>query len=435
MQVSVESTGNLGRVMTVAIPAEEVEQEVQSRLKSLAKSARLPGFRPGKAPLKIIDARYGEQVLQEVAGGLIESSLKDAFSQENLIPAGGPEIEPKSMARGKDLEYTASFDVYPEVGKLDLEGVVIERPVCEITDEDIERTLESMRRQRVVYKPVERAAKAGDQVRLDFKGTMEGKPFAGGDGEDYKLVLGEGQFVEEFEKGVLGAAAGDQRTVTVSFPEDYHGETVAGRRVEFDIRVKEVAEPELPEVNEEFIKSFGIEDGDLPALRREILENLERERDDRVSRLTRSRVMDALIRENNLEMPAKLVEREIDGIIAVNKAMLEQQGVPVESFNPERERYRTDAERRVAMGLILSEIVRRNELKPDQNKVKQRIEKMAASYEQPEAFVQWYYSSRERMQQMESTVLEEQIVELLLEGADVKEEKVSLKDLTAQPGI
>jgi trigger factor len=421
--------------MSVAIPAEEVEQEVQTRLKSLAKNARLPGFRPGKAPLKIIDARYGEQVLQEVAGSLIERSLRDAFSQENLIPAGGPEIEPKSMARGKDLEYTASFDVYPEVGKLDLEGVVIERPVCEVTEEDIDRTLESMRRQRMVYRTVERAAKDGDQVRVDFKGTMDGEPFAGGEGENYELVLGEGQFVEEFEKGILGAAAGEQRTVTVNFPEDYHGEAVAGRQVEFEIQVKEVAEPELPEVNEEFIKSFGVEDGNLAALHQEISDNLERERDERVSRLTRSRVMDALIRENDLDIPAKLVEREIDGIIAMNRAMLEQQGVPVEHFNPERDLYRVDAGRRVAMGLILSEIVRRNEMKPDQNKVKERIDKMAASYEQPEAFAQWYYSSRERMQQIESTILEEQIVELLLEGADVKEEKVSLKDLTEQPGV
>lgn len=433
MQVSVENTGNLGRAMSVSIPAEEVEEQIQARLKNLAKNARLPGFRPGKAPLKIIDAHYGEQVLQEVAGSLIESSLREAFAQENLVPAGTPQVEPKTLERGKDIEFTASFDVYPEIKKLDLKGVEIERPVCEITDEDIDRTVETMRSQKVTYEPVERGAGEGDRVTVDFKGTIDGEPFAGGEAEDYQLVLGQGQFLEEFENGVLGAAGGEQRTVNVAFPDDYHGEGVAGKTVEFDIHVKEVAEPQLPEVNEEFIKSFGIEDGDVEAFRREIADNLARERDERVSRLTRSRVMDALIRENEIEAPASLVEREIDAMISMNRSMLEQQGMPTEQFDPDRERYREDAERRVRMGLILSEIVQRNELKPDPDKVKERIEKMAASYEQPESFVQWYYSSRERMQQMESAVLEEQVVEMLLEDADSRETSVSLQELTDQP--
>ena len=432
MQVSVENTGSLGRSMTVSIPADEVEAQIQTRLKNLAKKAKLPGFRPGKAPLKIIDAHYGEQVLQEVAGSLIESSLHEAFTRENLVPAGTPEIEPKSMERGKDIEFTASFDVYPEVKKLDLQGVEIERPVCEITDEDIDRTIETMRRQKMSYTPVERGAREGDRVTVDFKGTIDGEPFAGGEAEDYQLVLGQGQFLEEFENGVLGAGAGEQRTINVNFPDDYHGEAVAGKAVEFDIRIKEVAEPALPEVNEEFVKSFGIEDGDIEAFRREIADNLARERDERNSRLTRSRVMDALIRENDIEAPGKLVEREIDAMISMNKSMLEQQGVPTEQFNPDREQYRADAEKRVKMGLILSEIIQHNELKADQDKVKERIDKMAASYEQPEAFTQWYYSSRERMQQIEATVLEEQVVDMLLEGADSKETEISLQELTEQ---
>jgi len=432
MQVSVENTGHLGRSMTVSIPAQEVEEQIQTRLKNLAKTAKLPGFRPGKVPLKVIDQQYGNQVLQEVAGSLIESSLHEAFTQENLVPAGTPEIEPRSMERGKDIEFTASFDVYPEIQKLDLKGVEIERPVCEIMDEDIDRTIETMRRQKMTYKAVERGAGDGDRVTVDFKGAIDGEPFAGGEAEDYQLVLGQGQFLEEFENGVLGAAAGEQRSVTVEFPDDYHGEEVAGRAVEFDIRVKEVAEPELPEVNEEFIKSFGVESGDFEAFRREISDNLARERDDRVSRLTRSRVMDALIRENDIDVPAKLVEREIDAMISMNKSMLQQQGMPTDQFDPDREQYRADAERRVKMGLILSEIVQQNEMKPDQDKVKERIEKMAASYEQPEAFVQWYYSDRERMQQMESTVLEEQVVDMLLEEADSKETQISMQELTEQ---
>lgn len=430
MQVSIEHTGNLERLMSVAIPADEVEREVQNRLKQLAKRSKLPGFRPGKAPLKIIDAQYGQQVLQEVAGSLIETSLKDAFTQENVVPAGTPDIEPKTLERGKDLEYAARFDVYPEVNKIDLAGVEIERPVCEITDEDIDRTIETMRRQNMTYKAVDRPAQDGDQVTVDFKGSIDGQPFAGGEAQDYRLVLGEGQFLEEFEQGVQGAAAGEQRTATVNFPDDYHGEDVAGKAVEFEIQVKKVAGPELPEVNEEFARSFGIEDGDLSKFRQEVADNLARERDDRVGRLTRSRVLDALIKENELEVPERLVEREIENMIAMNRSMLEQQGVPTDKFNPDREQYRADAERRVAMGLILSEVVRKNEMKPDPERVKQRIEKMAGSYEQPEAFVQWYYSSRERMQQVESMVLEEQVVELLLEGADTKDKAVSLQELT-----
>lgn len=433
MQVSVEHTGSLGRSMTVSIPADEVEEKIQARLKNLAKNAKLAGFRPGKAPLKIIDAHYGEQVLQEVAGSLIESSLYEAFNQENLVPAGTPEIEPKAMERGKDIEFTASFDVYPEITKLDLKGVEVERPVCEISEEDIDRTVETMRRQKMTYSSVDRAAQEGDQVTVDFKGSIDGEPFAGGEADDYQLVLGQGQFLEEFENGILGATPGEERTVNVAFPDDYHGHDVAGKAVVFEIRVKDVAEPELPEVNEEFVKSFGVEDGDIEAFRREIADNLARERDERVSRLVRSRVMDALIRENEIEVPERLVDREIDAMISMNKSMLEQQGMPTEQFDPDREQYRADAEKRVKMGLILSEIVQKNELKADQTRVKERIERMAASYEQPEAFVQWYYSSRERMQQIEATVLEEQVVDMLLEGADSRETRVTLQELTEQP--
>lgn len=432
MQVSIEHTGSLERLMSVAIPADELEQQIQARLKQLAKQSKLPGFRPGKAPLKIIDAQYGQQVLQEVAGSLIETSLKDAFTQENLVPAGTPDIEPKTMERGKDLEYAARFDIYPEVKKIDLQGVELRRPVCEISDEDIDRTVETMRRQSMTYKSVERGAQEGDQVTVDFKGTIDGEPFAGGEADNHQLVLGEGQFLKDFEDGIIGARAGEKRTVTVNFPADYHGEAVAGKAVEFEIEVHKVAEPKLPEVNEEFARSFGVKNGDLDAFRQEVADNLARERDDRVRRLTRTRVLDALIRENELEVPEKLVEREIESMIAMSRTMLEQQGLPTDEFNPDREQYRADAERRVAMGLILSEVVRENDVKPDADRVRERIEKMAASYEQPEAFKQWYYSSRERMQQIESMVLEEQVVELLLEGADTKDETISLQELTEQ---
>ncbi|HSH44194.1 MAG TPA: trigger factor, partial [Arenicellales bacterium] len=268
---------------------------------------------------------------------------------------------------------------------------------------------------------------------VDFEGRIDGQSFTGGDAQDYQLVLGQGQFLEEFENAVLGAVAGEQRSVTVTFPDDYHGEEVAGKSVDFEIHVKAVAAAQWPEVNEEFVKSFGIEDGDIDAFRREIADNLARERDERVGRLVRTRVLDALAAANDIAVPGSLVEREIDSMISMAKSMLEQQGMPVEHFDPDREQYRDEAAKRVKTGLVLSEIVRRDELKPDQDRVRQRIEKMAASYEQPEAFVQWYYSNRERMQQVEAAVLEEQVVDLLLESATIKEQKISLEELTEAP--
>lgn len=432
MQISVENTGNLGRRMTVAVPADELETEIKKRLQNLAKKAKLPGFRPGKVPLKVIEGQYGVQVLHEVAGNMIESSLQEAFSQEKLVPAGSPDVEPRTIERGKDLEYVANFDIFPQVESMDIVGVEIERPQCEIVDTDVDRTLESMRKQKTTFAPIDRGARNDDQIVIDFEGKIDGEVFAGGQAQDYKLVLGQGQFMPDFEKALEGAKAGESRTAKVEFPQDYQSQDVAGKEAEFEIQLKEVAEPRLPEIDETFAREFGVEDGDLDKLKQEIRENLSRERDERISRLTRKRVMDALIEKNDFEVPPKLTEREIDNIIASNKAMLEQQGIPADKINPDREQLAPDAERRVALGLILSEVVQSNNILPDDARVKQRVENMAASYEDPKAFIQWYHSSPERVRQIENVVLEEQVVEHLLEGANVKDVTISLEELIAE---
>ena len=434
MQVSVETLGTIGRRVTVAVPADQVEKEVVKKLKSLAKSARLPGFRPGKAPIKVVENRYGGDVLNEVASGLIESSLREALTQENLVPVGGPSVEPRKLGRGENLEYVASFDVYPEIGKLDISGVRIEQPVYELGDSDIDATIETMRKQRRTWNPVDRPAQEKDQILIDFTGTVNGESFPGNTAENFALVLGDQSLLEEFEDGLKGCRKDQKISLDVNFPDNYHGKEVAGKQAKFDITVQEVSEPVLPAIDEEFIKSFGIEDGDKEKMRAEVRGNIVREMADRVRRIMRDRVFDALIEGNDIELPAKLIEAEIDQLIEANKQMLEGQGIPVGKVVPDRDRFRENAEKRVALGLIMQTIIQNFELKPDAGRVRERIEMIGSGYEDPAAFVQWYYSDRQRLAQMESMILEEQVVEKMLESADVEDKTVAFDELMQLPG-
>jgi len=429
MQVSVENTGTLGRLLTVAVPAEQLEAEVQQRLKRLSRNAKIPGFRPGKIPLKVIESKFGGQALGEAAGELIERTLYEALQQHNLLPAASPEIEPRTMERGKDLEYAAKFEVFPEVKRTDLSGVKIKRPQSEINDADVDQTLEKMQAQRVTWNPVTRSSKNEDQLIMDFVGMIDDEPFPGGKGNDYTVVLGKGSLLPDFEKGLLGSKAGDERTIEVKFPDDYHGKEVAGKTAQFKVQIKEVRESVLPEVDEEFAKSFGIESGDIWELKNEVKENLNREMDERISRLLRERVLDALLQVNDIDVPRKLVDQEIDRIIASNKAALAQQGIPAGDYAPERSQFEEDARRRVLLGVIIKAIVDEKNMKPDDGLVRERIEQMARGYEDPAAFVQWYYSDKSRLMQVQSVVLEEQVVEELLRSADVADEQVPFAKL------
>lgn len=422
MQVSVETTGALGRRMTVRVPPERMEEEFQGRLKRLSKQVKLPGFRPGKVPLKVVEAKYGGELVNEIVGDLIKSSLQEALGQEGLQPAGGPRIEPKQAERGKELEYVAEFEVYPEIQEADLKGATIRRPVCQVEDADIDRTIETLQRQRAQWNAVERAAANGDQVVIDFVGRLGGETFPGGEGKDYALELGSGRLIEGFEEGLVGASAGETRTLNLKFPEAYQAAHLAGKDVSFEVTVKEVRESALPEVDAEFIKELGVASGEVEEFRAEVRKNLEREAIQRQRSLLHTRVFDVLMERNPVEVPQALVEQDLRQM---------RQGAAGDS--PVSDAEREQAERRVRMGLIFGEIVRKEGIKAEGKAVRARVEELAAEYEKPEEFVQWFYSDPSRLREIEGAVLEDLVVARLLESAQVSDETISFQELS-NPG-
>lgn len=429
MQVSVETFGTLGRRLTVAVPAEEVEKAYSARLQRLSRQVRVPGFRPGKVPLKIIEAQYGGRVMEEVAGDLIEESLKEAIGREGLRLAAGPRLQRKRLERGKQLEYTAEFEVLPEIPHLDLRGQRIERPVAAIAEEDVDRTIETIRRQRVAWKPVQREARMGDRVRIDFTGQLDGKEFEGGSAKNFSLVLGSNTLAGDLEQGLTGAVAGDRRRLSATFPADYRHAPLAGKTVVFEVTVHEVAEPELPALNEEFARSLGIADGSLEKLRAEVRANLEREAQSRSRAVVRARVLKALLGANDFEVPEGLLAAELAREMRMAQAA-RGGAVPAE----EQAALRTRARSRVALGLILSEIVRTRGIRPDPARVRSRLEEMAAEYESPQAFMQWHYEDPRRMAEIESQVVEERAVEEALSTATVEDVTVSFQELMRLEG-
>lgn len=425
MQVSVESTSSLGRRVKVAVPAETFEQAFADRLRRLSQQVKLPGFRPGKVPLKMVEARYGGQLLQEVAGDLIQTTLQQAIGEQGLKPAGGTKIRQHSLARGHALEYTAEFEVLPEIKQLDLAGIAIERPVATVTDEDVDRTLDTIRRQRTTWRPVERPAQAGDRVTIDFIGRLNGEPFEGGKGEAFPLVLGSGTFIKELEEGLLGIASGETRRINAAFPADYRFAPIAGKTVEFEVSVKEISEPVLPELDEEFARQLGITEGGVDKLRADVRNNLEREAAQRARAVLRRNVLEALLKANQFDVPASLVESEVKRLQQLSAANGQGNLGDPAQLQPR-------ARSRVALGLILAEIVRARGMRPDAAKVRARIEEMAADYDAPQKFIEWYYASPERLGEVESLVLEERIVEELLTGATVQDRALGLQELLSR---
>ncbi|MBI5613036.1 MAG: trigger factor [Gammaproteobacteria bacterium] len=429
MQVSVEATGNIGRRMTVAVPSERFEKEFSERLKRLSRTVRFPGFRPGKAPLKMIEAQYGEKVMQEVVSELIRSSFYEAVTDQGLSPAGGPRIEPKALGRGQDLEYTAEFEIYPSIARLDITGATIERPVCSVQPEDVERTLEIMRKQRTVWRPVERPGQVGDRLSIDFEGRLDGVAFEGGQARNFSLVLGGDVLIDGFERGLIGARAGEERTLNLDFPADYRNQQLAGKTAEFQVKVNRVEEPELPEVDGDFARQFGIGDGNADSLRAEVRANLEQEMEERVRAAVRDQVFKAIMELNRFEIPKALQDAEVERLVQQRRAALQSQGIPLEKAPVDPILFLDEARQRVALGLILAEIVKQRGLKVAPERVRARIEKLAASYESPQEFIQWHYTQPERLAQVESTVLEEQAVELLLQGAQVVDKPTGFQEL------
>lgn len=430
MQVSVESTGGLQRRMKVELPEDQINQAVESRLQNMTRTAKIKGFRQGKVPLKIVKQHYGKQIRQEVVGELIQSTFYQAISQEKLKPAGMPSIEDSADEAGKGFVYTASFEVYPEFAVKGLDGVAVEKPTAEISDADVDDMLETIRKQHIEWTGVERAAKQDDRVTVDFKGTIEGEAFEGGTGTDMQVEIGQGRMIAGFEEGIVGKNPGETFTLDLTFPEEYHAKDLAGKPVQFEISLKKVEEPVLPEADEAFAKKLGI-DGGMDKMREEIRDNMNREMTAAIANKTKEAVMNALLEANPIDIPQALIDEESRHMLEQMADNFAKQGMSREqvmgSLQPAM--FADQAKRRVGLGLILAEIVKVNDIKADEEKVTAKIASIAEPYDRPEEVVQWYRGDKQRMAEVESLVLEEQVVEWALQQANVTETASSFKEL------
>jgi trigger factor len=426
MQVSVESTSGLGRKLTVQVPAAEIDSEVESRLKRIGRTAKIKGFRPGKVPLKVLRQHYGVQARQEVVGEVVQSSYNAALSQEKLNPAGNPQIQPGRMDAGQDLEYVATFEVYPEVVFESMDKLQIERPVADIAEDDIKDMIEKLRKQRCEWDPVERAAADGDRVTVDFDGKLDGEPFEGGKAENYTVVLGEGRMLADFEEGIKGMQAGETRDITVQFPEDYQAENLKGKAAVFTISVSKVEQSRLPEVDEEFVKAFGIDEGGVEAFMNEVRGNMKRELEQAVRFQMKESVMDRLLELNPIEVPAVLVDAEVH---SMQHEAGRRMGISDHSKLPPRDAFEDSARKRVTIGLLIAEVIRQNKLELDAARVDEKLVQLTADYDDAENMIKMYRSNAKAMGQVQNLVMEEQVVDWLLEQASVSEKQTTFKEL------
>ena len=435
MQVSVETTSGLERRLIVGVPSSRVDSAVDSRLQEAAKTVKLNGFRPGKVPMKVVRQRFGQSVRMEVLGQVMNDSFYEAIQQQGLKPAGRPEIEPKNLDEGKDIEFVATFEVFPEIELKDYSSIEVKKPVAEITAADMDEMIENLRTQRASWEPVERAAAEGDQVNIDFVGTKDGEEFEGGQAEGTDLELGSGRMIPGFEDGIVGMSAGEEKVIALTFPEDYHSEELKGAAVEFKIKVNAVNERKLPELDDEFFKAFGVEEGGEEAFRAEVEKNMARELKNAIKNRIKTQVMDGVLSVHaDLQVPKALISQEID---ALRNQQMQQFGALAEKLNPADilpdDLFRDNAERRVKLGLVLNELISAEEIKADADKVRETLEEMAASYEDKEEVINWYMSQPQQLQQIEGVVIEEQVVEKLLEKSKVSEETLSYKEVMSPP--
>jgi trigger factor len=429
MQVSLSATGGLERRLEVAVPANEVASEVEQRLKQISRTARLKGFRPGKAPYAVVRKQFGDQVHTEVVGDLMRTSFAQALSQEKLTPAANPKIEPLAIGPGSDLKYAAVFEVMPEVKVSAVDGIAVERPTSSVTETDIDAMIESMRRQRPNFAAVERGAKDTDRVVIDYKGTIDGKPFDGSDGTDINVVMGSRQSMPELEEGLKGAAAGEARTVTVSFPAEHPNKAVAGQTAELQVTIKRVEEQSLPAVDEEFGRAYGVEEGGVDALRAEVRKSMERELADVIRNRVRGQVLDALYRQNPVDVPRALLEEQVQQL-QIDTAR--RMGVRDASQIPARGPFEEPARRRVALGLLMSQIVQNEQIKLDRERVQTRLSDLVAGYpeEQQQEALRAYQQNQDALRQIESAALEDQVVDWVLGRANITDKPMSFKEIT-----
>ena len=426
---NVETLGTLERRVSMSLPAAEIEREIDSRLKKLARNVKMPGFRPGKVPLKLIAQTYGPQVRSEVLSDAVQKAFSDAVKEANLKVAGFPRIEKKDGADSAALEFSATFEIYPEVKLADLAGVAIERPQVTVDDAAVDRTIGILRRQRTRFVGVERPAKQGDRLTVDFSGTIDGEPFAGGKGENFAFTPGEGRMLPEFDTAAQGMRAGETKTFELTFPADYHGKEVAGKRASFELTVKSVQEPQLPEVDAEFAKSLGIADGDIAKMRSEIRANVERETSKRVEARVKAQVLQALLDRTPLELPKSLVQMEAQQLVERAAADLQARGLKAGEIPLDPTAFEATAKRRVALGLIIGELARAENLQPKPAEVRAMVEQEAATYESPAEVVKWFYLQPQRLSEMEGLALESNVVKWVLGKASVADKPVAFDEL------
>jgi len=427
MQVSVSATSGLERRLEVAVPAQQVAGEVEQRLKRLSRTVRLKGFRPGKAPYAVIRQQYGEQVHAEVVGDLMRTTFTEAVTQQKLTPAAGPRIEPIAMEPGADLKYAAVFEIMPEIKVAPVNTITVERPSATVTEDDVDAMIESMRKQRPVFADVQRPAQDDDRVTLDFEGRIDGEIFEGGQGTDANFVLGAGRLMSELEAGVKGASAGETRKVPVNFPAEHTNKQLAGKTAEFSLSIKKVEEQSLPPVDEEFCRAYGVNEGGLEGLRAEVRKSMERELADVIRNRVRGQVLESLYKANTLEVPKTLVDEQIQQL---QSDMARRVGAKDASQIPPRETFEESARRRVALGLLIGELIRTEGVKVDRERVQGRLNDLAASYPNPDEVRRAYLQSADAMRQIESAVLEDQVIDWIVERAQVTDQPATFKELT-----
>ncbi|BFO08631.1 trigger factor [Serratia rubidaea] len=430
MQVSVETTQGLGRRLSITVPADVIAQAVKKELINAAKSVRIDGFRKGKVPMNIVEQRYGASVRQDVLGDLMQRNFVDAIIKEKINPAGAPNYVPGEYKEGEDFSYTVEFEVYPDVELKGLENIEVEKPVVEVNDADVDTMLDTLRKQQANWKDTDRAVEAEDRVTVDFTGSIDGEEFEGGKAADFVLAMGQGRMIPGFEEGLVGHKAGEEFTIDVNFPEDYHAENLKGKAAKFAIVLKKVEERELPELTEEFIQRFGVADGSVDGLRAEVRKNMERELKGAVRNRVKTQVIDGLVNANDIDVPAALIDGEID--VLRRQAAQRFGGNEKQALELPRELFEEQAKRRVVVGLLLGEVISTNELKADEDRVKALIEEMASAYEDPSEVIEFYSKNKELMNNMRNVALEEQAVETLLSNAKVSEKATTFSELMNQ---
>ncbi|HZS69898.1 MAG TPA: trigger factor [Burkholderiales bacterium] len=431
---NVETLGTLERRVSMSLPAAEIEREVDTRLKQLARNVKMPGFRPGKVPMKLIAQTYGPQVRSEVLSDAVQKAFSNAVKEANLKVAGFPRIEKKDGSDTAALEFSATFEIYPEVKVGELAGVTIERPQVSVDDAAVDKTIGILRKQRTRFVPVERPAKQEDRLTVDFSGTIDGEAFAGGKGENFSFTLGEGRMLPEFDAAAQGMRAGETKTFELTFPADYHGKEVAGKRASFELTMKRVEEPQLPEVDAEFAKSLGIADGDIAKMRSEIRANVERETAKRIDARVKGEVLQALLDRTPLELPKSLVQMEAQQLLERAAADLQARGLKPGQIPLDPAAFEATAKRRVALGLIIGELARAENLQPKPAEVRAVVEQEAATYESPAEVVKWFYMQPQRLSEMEGVALEANVVKWVLGKATVVDKPVAFDDLMGSNG-